>query len=259
MDWANTAAPADVQYPAAGVEAAGYANNDPFPHEEANGIFARISEHISWLREIFPGAGTAKIDESVIQVAFDDPDPVELQVSGPVSNEQQVTITSPTARELYLSGFGYAPPSRAAVITSIYEGIVLTQENLCKASGTYRLAGAASISAFVLDAANLGSMSSNATFTDAWEIPVSNNTSIPRGQISVTIGYHLDGTDIAAVGAAPLNATACWDDTNKKIILNLYLWNSTSNDWDAIPPGASTILNPGGTVNLEIEVHVEVK
>jgi hypothetical protein len=261
MDWANSAAPADVQYPAAGVENAGYANNDPFPHEEANGIFARISQHVSWLREIFPGTGPAQIDEDVTRFAAAEVYPVELNVQAPIGTEQVVELDEASAGtpNVYFRTDGFFPEAIAGTISATFAGLILGRENMCKASGAFKLSGATTISSSTLDSFNLGSMNASALYTDAWEIAVTNNTGDVRGQIEVTVGYNLAGTDTAAVGGVPLNATAAWDDTNKKVVLNLYIWNSTLNDWTVIPPGTSTLLNPGGTVTLEIEVHVEVK
>jgi hypothetical protein len=263
MDWANSAAPADVQYPAAGVENAGYANNDPFPHEEANGIFARISEHVSWLREIFPGAGTALIDEDVVRLAAAEVDPVELTVSAPVSSEQQVDLRSSAGGgpETFFAAGGFVPSALSGAITSLYNGAALIQENMCKASGVFTLAGPTTISSSTLDSLNLGSMNAHATITDAWEIAVTNNTGAVRGQIAATVGYNLTGTDSSLIGTFPMNVTASWDDTGKKIVLKVYIWNTSTNDWDVIPPGASTVLDrgPGGVLPIVPEIHVEVK
>lgn len=63
INWANTAAPADVVYPSV-IEPSGYAQDEPLPHEEFNGILKRISDWTQWLDDIFDASGRLTLGSS---------------------------------------------------------------------------------------------------------------------------------------------------------------------------------------------------
>lgn len=68
LDWANSAAPADVSYPAAAVEASGYLEGEELPHEEFNGILVRIDEWLEFLDRTFNINGDLSLDGSASQI-----------------------------------------------------------------------------------------------------------------------------------------------------------------------------------------------
>jgi len=55
--WATAAASGDVVYPAAGVVASGYLDNEPLPHEEHNAVLQRLGEWTVYANQMFGDDG----------------------------------------------------------------------------------------------------------------------------------------------------------------------------------------------------------
>lgn len=84
LDWANSPpSPSDVAYPATAIEDAGYAENDPLPHEEFNGIMARVSEWVQFVDDSFGASGqwVAGISNGELTLADDGANDVTLTLT----------------------------------------------------------------------------------------------------------------------------------------------------------------------------------
>lgn len=245
MDWANSAAPADVVYPPAGLEAAGYANNDPVSHENLNGLLERISEHFIWLREIFDGS-IARIDEPDLRISSAT-NPVEFRTRPPSGVEQELQLTG--ANNVYASIEGIRPSTVASLFSPGLQGLLLGQENLCKASAVFRMTDSGGTPSLVIDDAYNFAAPVTAS-GDGWYLPVANNGGVVRGEIQATIGYRTQpGTP------APVMVVADWETggaSPNSVFIYVFFWNGSG--WTLVEPGSASM--PAG---YEFEIHVEVK